>query len=325
MVKNVLLTGAEGFIGKRLKFFLESSGYNVKSAVWKKNKNYKKFSHNDFCFERIDSQTDWSNAFKSENIDTVIHLAARVHILKETSKDPFTEFFSVNCQGTKKLAEEASKNNVRRFIFLSTIGVNGNFTVDAPFSEKSKVSPKNYYSISKYLAELELLKIQKQTGMEVVILRPPLVYGPEVGANFLKLLNLVNKTKFLPFKNVSNKKSFIYLDNLCHAILLCIENKKAGGEIFLISDSMDISTKDLVLKIAESMDKKIKLFSLPDTFVQKIFYLSGRPSTYDSLWKSLEIDSSKINMSLGFKPRVSFDNGVYLTVENYLRTIKQKN
>ncbi|MCB9494755.1 MAG: NAD-dependent epimerase/dehydratase family protein [Desulfobacteraceae bacterium] len=318
-MKKVLLTGAEGFVGKRLKFLLERRGYNVKPAVWKGSKNHKVFSDKSFCFENLDSETDWSDAFKSENIDTVVHLAARVHVMREKSENPLNEFLKVNCEGTRKLAEQAAENNVGRFIFLSTIGVNGSFTTDAPFNENSKISPHNNYSMSKYMAELELLKTGRQTGMEIVILRPPLVYGPGVGANFLKLLNLVNRLSLLPFGNVSNKKSFIYLDNLCDAIISCTGHGKSVEGIFTVSDGTDISTKELVLKISGFMNKKTRLFSFSSSLARKLFYVFGKANVYDSLWRSLEIDSSKIKNTLGFKSGVSIDKGLYLTVENYLK------
>lgn len=324
-MKKIFVTGADGFIGKKLVSYLIEKNYFVKPGLWRGSKSgitgQNMFSDR-FYFEELSSETDWSEAFKGEQTDTVIHLAARAHVLKERSKDPYSEYKTVNCLGTQKLAAQAAASNVRRFIYISSAGVHGSFTKSIPFKEENPESPFNYYSISKYCAEKKLRKIESQTNMEVVIIRPPLVYGPGVKANFRRFLDLIYKGIPLPFKKTGNLRSLIFIDNLADAIEKCINHPDAASQTFLVSDGTDISTEELAQKSAYFMGKDFKNFYFPSLFFKILLNAAGKKNIYDGLWRSLEIDSSKIRNKIGWTPPFDMNSGLETTVKDYLKLKK---
>ncbi len=318
--EKILLTGANGFIGRALCPLLSEKGYFVRCALREKH-----IGEGDqisgmgdyYYFKAVDGETEWKEALNGINV--VIHLAARVHVLKEDSRDPLSEFRKVNLEGTKHLAESSAKAGARRFVFISSIKVNGEHTTAIkPFSEKDSAEPQDGYAISKWEAEKALRKIEAETGMEVVIIRPPLVYGPGVKANFLRLLDIVYKGLPLPFAGIENRRSFIALDNLVDAIALCAGHLEAGGQTFLVSDGEDLSTPDLICRVSNAMGKPTRLFPFPPVVIKGLLKVAGKGNIYERLWGSLVVDSGKIRQVLGWEPPVSVDMGIKKTVDWYL-------
>lgn len=291
-------------------------GHRVRGA-FRSPEKFIKYKNNMECVSvgEIGSNTDWREALRG--VDVIVHLAARVHIMKDTSADPLSEFRKMNVAATEHLAKMAAQTGVKRFIFLSTIKVNGEQTKDEPFHETDLPHPEDAYAISKWEAEQALHKISDETGLEVVILRPPLVYGPGVKANFLRLLQLVDRNIPLPFQNSYNKRSLIYLGNLVDAIINCCINPNAKGETFLVSDGEDVSTSELIKIIASGMNKKDKLFIFPQPLLKMMGTLIGKKEVLDRLFGSLCIDSCKIRKVLNWNPPFSMREGINETIKWY--------
>jgi nucleoside-diphosphate-sugar epimerase len=263
-MKKILITGATGLVGgavmrELLKLrILIIAGVRKNSAI--ASNDVKKIKTGE-----ISSTTDWVLALA--NVDVVIHAAARVHVMDDSSADPLTEFRKVNTAGTLNLARQAADSGVKRFIFISSIKVNGEMTeLEHPFTPDDDYIPTDPYGLSKYEAEQGLLELAKNTGMEVVIIRPPLVYGPDVKANFASMMKWMNKGIPLPFGAIQNKRSLVALDNLVSFIIHCADYKKtpqAANQVFLISDGEDVSTTELLQKVAKSFGKKALLLPVP--------------------------------------------------------------
>lgn len=316
---KICVTGASGFIGKELCVQLLKAQYNVVATV----RNTKLLSLSEQKnlkiseVANIDINSNWSEIFSG--INCVIHCAARVHVMKENEVDALSSYRRVNVEGTRNLAEQAFSAGVKRLIFLSSIKVNGENTNRSYFKNTDIPSPTDAYSISKWEAEQALQEISKQTGLEVVIVRVPLVYGKEVKGNFLHLLNIVAKGIPLPFSKVKNLRSFLGLDNLIAFLICCIDHPKASGQTFLLSDGEDISTCDLIKKIADNMQKPSRIFSVPIFFLRFLGKVLGKSSEMNRVINSLQIDSSFTFKFLGWKPTTSIDEGLYKTVQWYLR------
>ncbi|OGP64593.1 MAG: hypothetical protein A3K22_06445, partial [Deltaproteobacteria bacterium RBG_16_42_7] len=313
---RVLVTGASGFVGRSLCCSLLEKGYIVQGLFRTKDK----FTECRCCTEHfavgeINAKTNWTDALN--RVDTVIHLASRVHFIQDTYVNPLDEYKRINTDGTKRLAEMAVKARVRRMIFISTIKVNGEQTIYQPFTEDDLPHPQDPYAVSKWEAELALKQISTGTGLEIVILRPPLVYGSGVKANFLRLLQLVDRGFFLPIGSVDNHRSIIYLENLIDAIINCIDKTEAAGQTFLVSDEQDISTPDLIRMIASAMGKRPKLLPFPPTLLKVIGRFSGKNAEMARLTGSLCIDSSKIRKVLNWKPPFTMEEGIRETVKWY--------
>ena len=320
---KILVTGANGFIGRDLCAFLRENGYSVRAAV---RNNVRDVSGTDEYIQvgDIDELTDWQQALVG--VDTVIHLAARVHIMDETVIDPIESFRKVNVFGTERLAQMAAKAGVKRFIFVSSVKVNGEGCRDCfvasrlamtegAYTEKDIPAPQDAYGISKREAEDRLAGIAVETGLQVVILRLPLVYGPGVKANFKSLLKIAGSGIPLPFKNISNRRSFLYLGNLVDAIVACINHPRAAGETFLVSDGEDVSTPDLINLIARAMGKKAILFSLHPGILKALCRVVGKSEEFEKFTGSLFVDSSKIRKLLGWKPPFTLEEGIRATVK----------
>ena len=247
-----------------------------------------------------------------EGMDVVVHAAARAHIMKDESVDPLVEFRKVNCDATLALARLAAKAGVSRFVFLSSIGVNGNQNT-RPFKETDSVNPHNAYSLSKYEAEQGLLEVANVTGMEVVIIRPPLVYGANAPGNFGSLVKWVKKGVPLPLGAVHNLRSLVALDNLVDFIALCANREKspkAANEVFLISDGSDVSTSDLLRKVALSQGVKSRLIPVPVSLMAFAAKILGKGAVADRLFGNLQVDSSKARDLLGWQPVVTMDEAL---------------
>ena len=313
---NILLTGGTGLIGRALYPLLREKGYSLKCALRKKNDGKIIREDDVFYYKNLDENTDWSLALN--NIDVVIHLAAQVPFERKVDDNSYNKFCQVNFEGTKRLAEQAAQKHIRRFIFISTIGILGTSDLKKTLTEKSKENPNNNYAISKQMAEQALCLIGDTSNMEVVILRPPLVYGPHVKANFLKLLDCVYRGIPLPFGGVKNQRNFIALDNVIQVILACVVHQKAINGIFNISDDEYISTKDLIEKISNAMGKPARIFYFPVFLAKSLLIIIGKKSLYNKLWGSLRVESKKIKGQIGWAPQMGMDEGIQKTVDWYL-------
>jgi nucleoside-diphosphate-sugar epimerase len=283
--KYTLVTGASGFIGRNLCAFLKVKGYFVRGAV---RSNASDVSGVDEHIQvgDINELTEWQQALAE--VDTVIHLAARVHIMDSRFRgnDKLHAFREVNTLGTERLARMAAKTGVRRFIFISSIGVNGDSTEKEPFTEDNVPNPVGAYAVSKWEAEQALHKISKENGMEIVILRLPLVYGPNAPGNFGRLMSLIKTGLPLPLGNIMSLRSFLYLGNLVDAIITCITHPLAVGETFLVSDDQDVSTPDLIKMIACAMSSKkgdSHLFSLHPGILKALCKIAGKTEELEKL------------------------------------------
>lgn len=312
--KTVLVTGANGFIGKELVEKLLDTDYLVRGQVRSSPETLKSSERLAwYVTGDLSQQNDFSMV---DGIDTVVHLAGRAHVMRETSEDPLAEFRRANVSATKLLATEAAKRGVRRFIFISSIGVNGNATYGHPFTENSLPAPHNSYAISKWEAELELMRISRETDIEVVILRPPLVYGPGAKANFQRLLHAVEQGWPLPFGAIQNRRSLLYLGNLVDAIQVCIEHPNAAGQTFLLADGEPVSTPELINALARALGRRARLLDVPLSILKLLGTLLGKQSSIVQLTSSLCVDSSAIRSRLGWTPPFSMEAGLAATVSS---------
>jgi nucleoside-diphosphate-sugar epimerase len=299
-MSKVLVTGASGFVGSRLCEVVAHDGWSVRRAV-------RHFSgRQDEVVAQLSNDADWSEALK--DIDVVIHLAARVHVMNDDAIDPLTEFRAVNTSATLCLAKQAVESGIKRFIFLSSIKVNGEFAQSGlAFKSDDGFIPTDPYGLSKYEAEQGLLELAEQTDMEVVIIRPPLVYGPGVKANFAALIKRVNRGVPSPFGAIHNKRSLVALDNLVSFIIHCIDHPKAANEVFIISDGEDVSTTELLQRVAKAFGKRCLLIPVPVWLMTLAAKLIGKEDMANRLFSSLQVDNSKACDLLGWKPVITMD------------------
>ena len=307
---RVLVTGARGFVGTALCARLAKDGYPVVRAV-----RSQAAIPQEIAVGCIDSATDWSPLLT--DVQAVIHLAARVHVMHKEDGNVLEAYRAVNVQGTKRLALAAAAAGVKRFVFVSSIKVNGEQTVATPFSEADQPNPQGAYAVSKVEAEQVLWKVAGASGMEVVILRPPLVYGPGVKANFLRLLRWVDRGVPLLLAFAHNRRSMIYLGNLVDALIACVERPDAAGKTFLVSDDEDVSTARLISIIAETMGKSSRLWPFPLPALRLFGRLADKAIETDRLLGSLQIDSSYIRKELGWSPPYTLRQGLEETVQAF--------
>lgn len=282
----ILLTGSTGFIGR----IFEGTKSNFKYVSRNKNKK------NVFCIDSLDATTNWQGAFT--DINAIIHLAGLAHSHSFSDQD----YQSVNVDGTLHLANEAAKAGVKRFVFVSSIGINGTSTQQTPFSISSTPHPHNTYAQSKYNAELGLKKIADETGLEVVIVRPTLVYGPNAPGNFGALIRLVNMLPVLPFGLANNKRDFIAVQNLADLLITCANYPKAAGHTFLASDGETVSIKEFTNAIAGGLDKRLIQLPVPISLMKLAGKLFGKSAMVEQLVGNLEVDSSKLQEVLDWTP-----------------------
>lgn len=310
---KILLTGATGFIGTPLSRALRNSGFDLRVAV-RQHDIKAPLDYEVVLTGDIGSQTDWQQALAG--VDVVIHLAARVHVMNDPAADPIEAFRKVNVLGTERLAWMAAKGGVKKLIFISSVKVNGEGS-PTPYTEKDVPAPRDAYGISKREAEDMLARITAETGLQTVILRLPLVYGPGVKANFKNLIKIAAVGLPLPLQRINNRRSFLYLGNLIDAILTCITHPAAAGEIFMVSDGRNVSTPELIKIIARAMNKKIVLFPMHPGILKIICKIVGKTAEMEKLTGSLLIDSSKIRNLLGWKPPYTLEEGIRETVKDY--------
>lgn len=297
---KILVTGASGFIGGALIHFLAELGHQV-VAVSRHNIGRQ---HKNIVYILVNDLIDISsNAANFKCIDVVIHLAGRAHIIKENLKEQ-NELNRVNVLLTDLLASQSLSSGVKRFIYMSTIKVNGDETKPGEKYKSNDIpDPKDVYAISKYHAELKLQEICKNSSLEYVIIRPPLVYGGGVKANFLRLVKLVKLGIPLPFGSINNKRSFICLENLIDFIVLCLDNPKAKNKVFLVSDGDDVSTCDLLVLIAEALNVNLRLFNIKQNTLEIISSVLGFRKQISRLTTSLQVDIEPSKDLLGWLPK----------------------
>jgi nucleoside-diphosphate-sugar epimerase len=315
---KILITGATGFVGRALFENLKSKKKYLTHLTTRTNQKELFEGGKTFNIGEIDSNTNWKDAL--DGVSCVVHCAARAHIMEKKQTDSLNVYRRINVDGTRNLAKQAALRGIKRFIFLSSIKVNGEETIASEsFKYDDIPQPKDAYGISKLEAEQALLEISKQTGLEVVIIRPPLVYGEGVKGNFLRLLDIVYKQIPLPFAKINNLRSFIALDNLIDLIICCIEHPKAAGKTFLASDGQDLSTTDLIRKLSKFMNKSPRLFQVPQLIIQLIGRLVGKSSEIKRLFGSLRVDNSYTREILEWSPVLSLDESLEKTVRWYLK------
>ncbi|HAU2062800.1 NAD-dependent epimerase/dehydratase family protein, partial [Legionella pneumophila] len=282
---KILITGATGFIGRSLVPALLSEGHDVRCAVLQLDST---LQAEQIVINNLEVHTDWTDALR--NVEIVIHLAARVHIMKEYATSSLDEYCKINSIATKNFVEQAVQNNVKRFIFLSTIKVHGEFSQNnLPFSEDCRTQPEDPYAKSKLYAEQFIQEICQNARMEFVILRPPLVYGPYVKANFLRILQLVDKKWPLPFGSIYNKRTFIYIDNLVSAISAVVSEPSAANQVYLVADDCSWSLTQLVQTLSRKMNTKLFLIPIPVQILIFLFKLCGLKNINTRLFSSLEV------------------------------------
>ena len=315
---RIFITGANGFIGSALVRKMHVLGFSIVGAVRKKTLIFPS-SVEQFEIGNMSEKTDWTTGLR--NVNVVIHLAARVHIMVDTAHDSLSEFRRINTEATLQLAKQAVNCGVRRFIYLSSIKVNGEFTAEGrPFTVDDKFIPTDPYALSKYEAEQQLLELSKNTSMEVVIIRAPLVYGPGVKANFSTMIKWLYKGIPLPFGSINNKRSLVSLDNLIDLLLTCVKHPAAVNEIFLVSDDDDLSTTELLESLATALGKKSRLFSVNQKVLELFFGLIGKQGYASRICGSLQVDISKTKKLLNWTPPVSVDKGLGETSKHFYKT-----
>lgn len=318
--QRILITGASGFVGSELCRQLVACGLDVVGTV--RSLPATLVPGVDY---RIVSELGTSKAWSNEvftGVKIIVHCAARVHVMDDYAQDPLMEFRRVNTLGTENLAQLAAYNGVKRLIFLSSIKVNGeNSLTDTPFDETSPTNPQDHYGISKLEAEKALSRIAAETDLEVVILRLPLVYGPGVKGNFLRLLKIVDSGISLPFSLVNNQRSFIYLNNLIGAVTACLTDPAAAGETYMVSDGENISTVQLITQIAYALEKPVRLWPCPLRLLKLAGMLAGKSDEISKLLSSLCINSNKIRRELDWSPSYTLTQGLSVTAAWYHRKI----
>jgi nucleoside-diphosphate-sugar epimerase len=317
-VDKIVITGTNGFVGSALN--LQLSHQKIFSIV--------KTTRHDLNPDMlsIDFSSDFDIKSKLSDVEIIIHCAARVHIMNDNTSNPLDAFREVNTYGTLNLAQQAAEAGVKRFIFISSIKVNGESTeIGKPFSPDDNFIPTDPYGLSKYEAEVGLRKIADETGMEVVIIRPPLVYGPGVKANFASMMKWVNRGLPLPLGGIKkNKRSLVALDNLVDLIITCIDHPKAANQTFLVSDNEDVSTTLLLQKMAFALDVPSRLLPIPAAWFKFASQLIGKPAISQRLCGSLQVDISKTMALLGWTPPYTSAQSMKKTADAFLLNINRK-
>lgn len=312
---TVLLTGGTGFVGRSVLKALVDAKFPVVNAT--RGKVTSSFPGvQEYAIQSLSEQIDWTTPLSG--VDVVIHCAGRAHVMNETHSNPLQAFREVNVDATLKLAQEAAEAGVRRFIFISSIKVNGEETSDKrPFTSQDAPAPLDDYGVSKLEAEQALLALAAHTSMDVVIIRPVLVYGPGVKANFEKMLATVDKCIPLPFGGIDNRRSLVFIDNLVDLICVCIKHPAASNQVFLVSDDNDLSTGQILKGLALAMHKRSNVFSLPRFLLNCVAALTGKKEFLQRLCGSLQVDITDTRERLGWTPPVSVAEAFAITARHY--------
>lgn len=314
------ISGASGFVGKRLCAELMRRGHAARAVIR---------SANTFVIDNIElvivpsisDETDWADMLR--DVDVIIHLAARVHVMHDATSNPLEEYRRVNVAGTEHLARSAAATGVKRLVYVSSIKVNGEATYgDKIFTEAEKSAPEDPYSVSKYEAEQALQRVAQETSLEIVIVRPPLVYGPGVKGNFAQMLKVLAKGIPLPLASVTNLRSLVYVENLVDALILCATHPAAAGQTYLVSDGEDISTSDLLRQLGAALGHSARLFPCPPALLKLAGRLIGKLNQVERLLGSLQVDSGKIRRELNWIPPSTLEQGLQATADWYCSALK---
>jgi nucleoside-diphosphate-sugar epimerase len=323
MNERVLVTGADGFVGRYVCRRLIGSGYSLRAGV----RNVESIHDllraipglsDSSLLGDLGANPELRGALAG--VSAVVHLAARVHVMKESSGDPLQDFRRVNVEGTKSLARAAVEAGVRRFIFVSTIKVNGDLTSGEPFNVDTPPAPQDAYAISKWEAEEALRSVASESGLEVVIVRPPLVYGPGVRGNFLRLMSLIDRALPLPWPRKENCRSMIGAENLADFLVRCVDHPKAAGHSFLVKDSEDISTRELITRLAQLLGRPVRLIPVPESLIRLAASLTMKKEAAGRILDSLVVDSERAQQLLEWAPPVTLDEGLATTARWYRET-----
>jgi nucleoside-diphosphate-sugar epimerase len=319
--REICVTGAGGFVGKVLCRKLVQNGHDVCVALhhgeeWTKLRE--EVPGVKRCLVIGDLGKSPSVSKGLEGVEVIVHLAARVHRMREDIADPLGEYRRTNVDGTMQLAQAAVAQGVRRLVFLSTVKVNGEASSGMPFTEEDKANPRDPYAISKWEAEEGLRRLALNDGLEVVIVRPPLVYGPGVKANFLRLMQLVARQVPLPLPNPGKRRSLIGVENLADFIVRCVSHPDAANQMFFVSDGEDISMRDLVVRLAGFLGCSPRVITVPELILRLGGRLAGRGNVIERLTGELVISSEKARQRLGWQPANTLNEGVAATVSWYL-------
>ena len=297
---RILVTGASGFVGRSLVPLLINAKYDV--SVCTRGTITLPFSKKvkTFLVPDIGPNTNWTEALSG--INAVVHLAGRAHSSNDDLSEDKTAYELINVAGTEHLAKSAAQAGVEKFIFISTVKVMGEKTWDIPYTETQSPNPIDIYGKSKLAGEAALRHVSEKFGMNIVILRPPLLYGPGVKANMLSLLKICQLSLPLPFAAVNNQRSFLYVGNLADAIIVCLINTKANGQTYFVCDGDDLSTPTLIRKISFALNKPARLFSVPNFLLRIIGSIIAKPLVVERLLGNLQVNDKKLRRQLGWTP-----------------------
>ena len=312
---SVFITGATGFVGSCLvqRLLCDKNAQLIAAVLPGAYSGHLPQGIEQVIVQPLSESSEYSAAL--QHADIVIHLAARVHVMQDTAKDPLQEFRKVNSHATERLAQQAAEAGVKRFVFMSTIGVNGNTSGSKAFTEDDDPCPYSHYSVSKLEAEIGLRAIGEKTGMEVVIVRAPLVYGPGNPGNFFSLFRVIAKGIPLPLASVANLKSFLYVENLTDALTCCATHPNAAGQTYLVSDGEEISTPELIRRVAFALERPCRLLPFSPGLIRLAGKIFGKTQTVEQLLGSLQINSSKIRNELGWKSPFTMAKGLEKTAQ----------
>lgn len=317
----MLVTGANGFVGRSICAAANGRGLQVTGAV--RGVAGRISGVETITVGEIDGGTDWAAALRG--VDVVIHLAARAHVMDESDADPLAIYRRINLHGTVNLAEQAARAGVKRLVYISSIKVNGEATgSEECYTEQDAPAPQDSYGISKWEAEQALHRIAEETGLEVVIVRPPLVYGARVKGNFAQMLKVLSKGIPLPLASVKNLRSLVYVQNLVDALLLCTADPRAAGQTYLVSDGTDISTPDLLRSLGKALGHPARLYPFPPVLLRQVAILVGMGSQMERLTGSLRVDSGKICRELGWRPPFDLQQGLQATALDWCENVERK-
>ncbi|MDB5988689.1 MAG: NAD-dependent epimerase/dehydratase [Herbaspirillum sp.] len=314
-----LVTGANGFVGTPLCKQLRARGWAVRAATRMARPLAEGIET--ALVGTLDGETNWTNVL--DDVDVVVHLAARVHVMHDDAASPLEEFRKTNVAGTEHLARAAAARGVKRLIYVSSVKVNGEATQgEDKFAGSDLPSPQDPYGISKWEAEQALHRVAAETGLEIVIVRPPLVYGPNVKGNFAQMLKFVAKGIPLPLASVQNLRSLIYVENLVDALITCATHPAAAGKTYLVGDGEDVATPDLLSQLSIAMGRAPRLLPCPVALLQLGGRLLGKSEQIERLIGSLRVDSSPIRQELNWTPPFALQQGLRITGDQFVHIAK---